>query len=278
MISFKKFLPIASVVILSTSAGFAGAASANGDTKGSKIKKALDWENLSVNNAFISLDVLKHKAEYFKLQIDGGVFPVGSFNGGGTGSKAILAINNWNKFKVSEFQSVQYTAKSEASYAIASILYLNVIVDLKCDGSKVKILTADPEFQSTPIAVHVDGFKTYRIEAGDAQFRAVGGISHTESCDLNNDDDCNDLGESPAPIIVHPNNPGTGPLASLNNILAVYPNACFVKKATGDGGMPKSPIETSSFLFVIGSSSTTLFTKAELKDIRFNDRPAMAKP
>lgn len=252
MFSLKKIVPLVSLVVLSTYA-----IASKPLVQGSKVKKVLDWENLSVNNAFVTLEVLKKKSEHFTLQVSGGIFPPGSFNGGGTGSKAILGINNLNDFKLSEFQSLQYSSKSQASYAIASILYLNVIIDLECDGSKIKILTADPEFQSTPISIDEQGFQTYRISSSDAQFRAVGGLY-----DQNGNE------------IASPNNPGTGQLASMNSIVAAYPNACLVKTMTGDGGMPKN-VETSSLLFVVGSSGTTLFTQSLLKNIQLNDREVM---
>lgn len=216
--------------------------------------QTLQAEDLSVNNASVTKQTTLLGDEVLLLDVDPGNFPAGSYNGGGTGSKAILGVNNFNDVKLTELNSIQYTERSYSDQPIASILYLNIIIDLECDGNTVKILTADPEFQSTPVAVDAEGFETYRIEESDKQFRAVGGLY-----DQNGNE------------IASPNNPGTGQLASFNDITAAYPNACIKKTATGDGGMPKSPTETSGILFVVGSSSTNYNTGAEIKEIKFND-------
>jgi hypothetical protein len=258
MKNFAKIIPVVTMLAITSSCGLYYKSRDNKSPSAATnnpIGQSLQAEDLSVNNASVTKQTTLLGDEVLLLDVDPGNSAPGSFNGGGTGSKAILGINNFNNMNLAELESIQYTERSYSDQAIASILYINIQVDLYCDGSEVKILTADPEFTSQPIAVDAEGFETYRVEDSDNQFRAVGGL---------NSQDGNT-------VIASPNNPGTGRLASLDEISAEYPDACIVKTATGDGGMPKSPTETSGFLFVVGSSSTNYNTGAEIKEIKFND-------
>lgn len=256
MKNFSNLIPITIILVLLTSCGlyFKSKDSGSSTAPATSAGPILQSEDLSVNNAEVTVQTTLAGDKVLLLDVDPGTFPPGSYNGGGTGSKAILGINNFNGSPLADLNSLQYTERPYSDQAIASILYINIIIDLECDGNQIKILTADPELNSPPIAVDADGFSTYRIEEDDKQFRAVGGLD-----DPNGNE------------IASPTNPGVGQFASFNDITAAYPNACIVKTATGDGGMPKSPIETSGILLVVGSSSTNYNTGAEIKEIKFND-------
>src|SRR5690606_473067 len=101
-----------------------------------------------------------------------GANPVGGFNGGGTGNKAIAGLSGYHQLKLSDLQKVSFEVKVVSG---SQVPYLNVILDLNCDGSVYKILVVSKnEFE--PAADAGNGYSLYSITPSESKWRAVGGI------------------------------------------------------------------------------------------------------
>ncbi len=166
-------------------------------------------------------------AQTLVLETAQGTNPPGGFNGVGKGSKALAGVPGLDGRLLSDFKSVTFDAKSASGSAH---IYLNVLVDLACDGTDIRILVVD-ESSMEPVEKS-SGFSRYTAAASGPQWKAIGALD-----DLLPD---------------HLDVAGR----SLGPVSEAYPSACLVDADTGDGGMPAEMV-TSAVLLVLGDSGTT---------------------
>ncbi len=164
-----------------------------------------------------------------RLETSPGARPPGAFNGSGTGSKSIAGVGLHDRKKLSTLSTITFDAKRATG---KQMLYVNLVVDLACDGVSRKILVVDPSDLGAPEPV-ADGYARYTVAASGAQWRVVGGITE-----------------------VLPPHVGADPARNLDTFLETYPEACLANAATGDNGMPAGVV-TSGILLVVGDSNTT---------------------
>jgi len=160
--------------------------------------------------------------------------PVGAYNGGGTGNKAILGITDYDGILVSDFQGIAITFKTN----LVSF-YINFLVDLNCDSM-------NPDYAIIVMYTDIlegydDGlWHTVSFTKDDAAFTAVDAVG----------------GKACLPRhYAQPAAPFTQVYNGDGGTCSGYPNACFVNADSEDGGMPANRIQPA-IMFVLGSSGT----------------------
>jgi len=156
--------------------------------------------------------------------------PAGAFNGGGTGNKALIGLNEYDGELVSTINEISVTAKQDRNN---SFFYLNMQVDCDGDGAWNPALDGIVVVDSVTLpafALPADGsFVTIDIDSTDSIFKMVGGPK--ASC-----------GNLPSHL------GGAGlPLTDLPA------TARLMNVDTGDGGMPRN-LETAAIVFVMNDS------------------------
>ena len=204
----------------------------------------------SVNQASVDLALDGSTAESVALRLR--TQPIdndpGAYNGTGDGNKAILGLSQYDNTSLQSFDSISFESKV---FAGSQQLYVNLIVDLYCDGSNLKIVVADFTSlgSSTPLSY---GYSGWYAAASQAKWRAVGGIQDPAI---------------PANTIL-PSHLALGS-GKLSDVAAAYPFACLVNAETGDGGMPKGQ-PTSAVMLILGDSTTKSFNGAFVRQITVN--------
>ena len=198
----------------------------------------MDLVDLSVNDASADVD-----AEGLHLRTHSDVLRAGGFNGSGTGNKAIAGVPGYDGSALAELSGLAWESTIVAGSATP---YLNLVIDLACDGSRLVIIVGDAT-TVTP-GNGAGGSLRYAYAAGDPVWKAVGGLddllpSHVTS---------------------------TG--GTLDSVVAAYPAACLRDAQTGDGGMPAAE-PTTAILFITGDSQTnneaeTLVNAVEVGGLR----------
>lgn len=178
-------------------------------------------------------DVLDHSVNSASAAYDGNILVMqtrsggnlpGGFNGSGTGNKCIAGVPVTDRSPLDTLTRVAFESKQVQGTAS---IYVNVIVDLACDGSDVRIVVVE-DFTETDLGS--DWTRSVATSA-DGSWKAVGGLD---------------------PILPSHLDAGGAP---LDDLIAAYPSACMVRTATGDGGMPNG-IATAPFLLNLGDSRT----------------------
>jgi hypothetical protein len=154
--------------------------------------------------------------------------PPGGFNGGGKGSMAIAGVPGLDGTWLTVLESITIDALLAAGTAH---VYLNLQLDLACDGTDVRILVVDETTLGDPVEL-ASGFSRYTVLASEPQWKAVGALDDLLPGHLD----------------------GQG--KPLGPVVEAYPFACLVDVNTGLGGMPADAV-TSSVLVVLGDSGTT---------------------
>ncbi len=167
-------------------------------------------------------------AQALILETQKGNNPPGGFNGQGTGSKAIAGLPGLDGLLLGELETLTVDAQVGSGTAH---LYVNVQLDLACDGTDVRVLVVDEQTLGDPVATD-DGWPRYTLEAAGPHWKAVGGLDDLLPGHLD----------------------GTG--RPLTAVVDAYPAACLVDFSTHDGGMPKDEV-TSAIMLLLGDSSTT---------------------
>ncbi|MBT3181020.1 MAG: hypothetical protein HN337_00770 [Deltaproteobacteria bacterium] len=156
--------------------------------------------------------------------------PVGGFNGGGTGNKALLGLSLYDGKPVADLTKIELSARLDGG---DSHFYLNMQID--CDGNDVWEPANDGIFvvdSDTLPAFHLtDDFQKIIISSADPIFKRVGGAN--DAC-----------GDYPS----HLDNVGK-PLTVLP------PEAKLFYGKTGDGGMPDD-LDMPSILLIMNDSGT----------------------
>lgn len=159
------------------------------------------------------------------VQTQEGVNDAGGFNGAGIGNKAIAGIPGFDGLALSELGTVHMSARHASG---AQEIYLNLLLDLACDGEDVRILVVTDLGDAPP---DDQGYSEVSITSEAPIWRAVGGIDDILPGHLD-----------PEP-------------GSLTPVLSAYPAACLRDVDTQDGGMPANQV-TRSVLWVLGDSSS----------------------
>ncbi len=197
------------------------------------------WVDHSVNDATAGWS---DAAQVLLLETNEGTHPPGSFNGVGTGSKAIAGLPGQGGTWLNALEGITVDAKLASGEAH---FYLNVLVDLACDGVDVRILVVDETTFGDPVAGEGD-WDRYTASADQPQWKAVGGLD--------------DL------LPTHTGGDGR----PLGPVVEAYPGACLADADTGDGGMPKGVV-TSSVMVILGDSANTEANRWGVNRVGLND-------
>jgi hypothetical protein len=195
-----------------------------------------DLYDQSVNAASVrtGLDGVSDSSKALQFRIVGGTQAAGGFNGGGTGSRAILAIGKFSRTRLADLGEISFDSKvSTGSEKIEVQLQL----DLNCDGQHLKLVRAKANDLGAGISVG-DGYTRYSIDALQASWTAVD----------------TDLLDPASPGVKLLNLSGAPQTLSL--ILASYPQTCIRNAATGASGLPAN-LPTGGIQLVLGESQTT---------------------
>ena len=184
---------------------------------------------------------------------------VGSFNGGGSGNKAILGVQGLHHMPLAEFLSLSFQwteLEAELPNPLAMRLYSNVLIEPDPVGFpgtfKVLVLTDTlAPIVTLDVASLGSGswLETWPTLAGPARVQCVnpaGAPGPPVS-----------VWTAPGPGVPYAvalSNTWQGQSFNLSDVLAAYPNARLVDCASGDGGLPKSPAKTPALLFIVGDS------------------------
>ncbi len=207
--------------------------------------------NHSVGRALVdvSIDGVSANSVAIRLQTADGANAAGEFNGPGTGNKAILGLSQYHQKKLDELASITFDAKIYTGTLTPAI---NVIVDLHCDGTLLKILEADASTMIAPVA-SANGYLKYSAFSSDSAWRAFGGIA-----------DPANVGQFLVPDMTSAS--GT----SLAALLLSYPQACLTNTVTTENEMPKD-LPVSAIMLVLGDSSTVDLHGTFINHITVND-------
>jgi hypothetical protein len=169
-----------------------------------------------------------HSVNNATASISGGVISLvtkkqtnspGSFNGQGTGNKAILGVWGYDRLKLGSLPQIK-TVSSVVSGT--HHFYFNFLVDLACDGSEPKVFVHDGLSAGT---------NTFDISKDS--FLVVMGLDGKN------------------------NPPWATNKITLSTVTTAYPKACLVDSVSKDGGMPKGT-KLRAVLLVLGDSSHNL--------------------
>lgn len=234
------------------------------DNAPQEVGRLTDFVDQSINNA--GVDVIN--MDLYLTTISSPANPIGAFVGGGQGNKAMAGLDSYDRYALSQLNSISFEAKSNSS---SGSMYLNLLVDLDCVLNESttatiadiranrKILIADT-FIETP---KDDGYVEYSITKNTPNWLAVGGAGGL---------------------------PASGPGATLTTFIANYPNACIVNANTADGGLGRevgagcqtaAPLATTApgycgksthgILFILGDSVNLNFHQWMVRKISINN-------
>ncbi|MDX9730731.1 MAG: hypothetical protein RBT63_03080 [Bdellovibrionales bacterium] len=194
-----------------------------------------DFYNHSVNRASIQVQPdgvsATSKAFHFKTESDAN--SADSFNGSGTGNRAILGFSPEDLYR-SPLATADILTFDARSFAGTEKISIHLQVDLLCNGSSLHVLTADSELLSN--SPESDGYTRFTADQSAAIWRADHAIVDPDS----------------ANILV----PAAGAAASLDALKARYTAACLRTGITNAADLPKG-IPTAAIQWALGSDDTT---------------------
>ena len=165
----------------------------------------------------------------------------GAFHGSGTGNKAIAGLPGYDGKLLSDFSELDFDARTDDG---TLELYLNLVLDLQCDGKDLRLLVVD-EACFGEYAVGSDGSISVYLNAFGRNWKAVGGLDDLLPGHL--EPDC----------------------GRLTDVSAAYPKACFRDADTGDGGMPAGVV-TRAVMFLLGDSGNTTASTWYLTEVELD--------
>ncbi len=169
----------------------------------------------------------------------------GSFNGAGTGNKALLGLSEYDGVLVSDIDSLSMTVRLDRG---TSFFYINLQVD--CNGDNVfdaandGIVTVDSDTLAA-FSLPAGVFTTIDLAPTDAVFKMVGGPK--ASC-----------GNLPPHLGV-----AGAPLTDLPATAKLW------NGSTGDNGMPRAT-DTAAIIFIMGDSTTKQFRAMTVESVSVN--------
>ena len=193
-----------------------------------------DIEDHSVNRATVTFD-----EGLLQLATEGGDNPVGGFNGEGVGNKAIAGVPGFDGLALSDLGRLNAVGRSDAG---VGLLYLNVLLDLNCDGTDVRILVVDNFGEPEEDTGAESEWRAYKANPQARQWRAVGGLDELLPSHLEDQ------------------------RGKLDGVIEAYPSACLRDADTGDGGMPTG-VETRSVLWILGDSSNAIVQEWSIRKL-----------
>lgn len=202
-----------------------------GDDPG--LANACDW---SVNEADATYDVATG------ITLATRVSPPnarGAFNGLGTGNRAILGFDHYNRKALSEIDAITIEVRhvvgpNEPPQVIMP--EIGMIVDLACDGDDYAYVSVVWQNYPTPDDLG-GGVQRYTVFANQARFTATGGLPSPEAGQPN--------------ILPDPDIPNGVDPGSIADLLGAYPDACVRNRDMNEPGLPAG-IDTSGFLLTLG--------------------------
>ncbi len=220
----------------------------------------------SVNGAYVTSPT----SGVYTITTTNQVNVAGSFNGGGTGNKAILGIYGLSGRLLTEFNSFSFSTNSKTG---GNNIYVNMIIDLDGDTATTtdrKILVASDQSWATIVKSHTGGGATLAgvtttypageydnrtYSSADPIWVAVGGIAKPVGCIIGD-----------ATVL---ENHLSATTRTFDNLNTCYPNAIIVDAASGDGGMPKNVV-TTGLMMISGDSNNMLNFTFEVRDLSVN--------
>ena len=188
-----------------------------------------DIDDHSVNRASVALSTDDASGDVaLWMTTESGSNDAGAFHGGGVGNKAIAGVPGFDGLPLAELAVLRVQARPVLG---DPELYLNVLVDLGCDGEALKIVVVAPDSWGES-GVDADGYLSLAGDPAAGQWRAVGGLDDILPSHLD------------------------APSGTLTDVLDSYPDACLRDADTLDGGMPVDTV-TRSVLWLLGDSANT---------------------
>jgi hypothetical protein len=196
----------------------------------------------------LALDGALHDSVAMQLQTRAHTNASGGFNGAGDGNRAILGNIDHDAIPLKSMTLVSFDFKALVTGSAA--LSVNLIVDLKCDGTSTNVLIADESALAPGTAVG-NGYTRYAAGFSMNKWRASGA----------------DILDPVDPLIVLLPSASTN---SLDALLAAYPGACLRNTSSNDPGHPKSVV-TGSVLFSLGDEWTIDYNTVLINRVRVGD-------
>ncbi|CAN5435530.1 hypothetical protein BH10BDE1_BH10BDE1_05510 [soil metagenome] len=196
-----------------------------------------DFYSQSANQATVDLqpDGISATSKAIRFQTSSATNASGGFNGTGLGNRAILGQGAWHARPVAQAEPITMDAHV---YNGAEQIGVNLQIDLKCDGSEIRVVNASgAAVAAEPTTMAGDGYT--RLTASQS---ATIWLSPTSPI----------LDPSTSAVLV----PASGAAVSLTALLSKFPAACLKNAATSAIDLPRA-IPMAAVLFSLGSDSTT---------------------
>lgn len=180
------------------------------------------------------LDGITSTSKAIRFQTQGGASASGTYNGTGTGNRALLGLGSWHAKPLGSLTDMRWEAKSDFGTLLVGVI---LQIDLKCDGSNIVVAEARPAALSAPIA-KTDGYAEYRALLTDLAWISL------------------------KAQVLHPTtgaellSTNTSSPRALSDVYAAYPAACLKNVATGAASLPKN-IPTAAILWSLGDDANT---------------------
>ena len=186
----------------------------------------------------------------------------GGYNGGGTGSKAILGVNVGDGLPLAALLSLSWSWRNMVPYVATPFgVYANLLVDLFGNGTVYKILVIDPSsvpaLNNGTTVINVDGSKTTSINFATEWVLVVLDVPGYPP-------------GVPVPAVnLAPAGSWLNRSYRLADIAAAYPLAVLRRAATGDGGLPIATV-TPALLLCAGDSGNNRVHAMRVTEILLN--------
>jgi hypothetical protein len=192
-----------------------------------------------------------------------GTNPVGAFNGGGLGNKALLGLKGYDKFLLTGLAALEFTWNDlYGDVSLGALPYVNLVVEYDPVGApgvfKIFVITL------ALVPTSVNSFTQTILGPTRYKYSYVAAINTIQVVWPGV------VGFPPVVPVVN-----NGPLwfdqaFKMSDILAAYPNARLRDASSLDGGLPKDPTITPSILFIIGDSNNILYNTKLIEQIKVN--------
>lgn len=220
------------------------------ETNASNLPADFYDQSVGLAKSQVQPDGVSATSKAIELKTTAGTNAVGAFNGGiGTGSKAILGFDIWQKPILDVFPLGHDVQKFAGSEDVG----VSLQVDLTCDGSSLHhVIAHGSELLAFASAADSSGYSRVELRHSDPVWVTDSG----DGLPLRNPDDLS--------VLV----PADGnPPASLDALLSRYPNACVSNGKTTAKAVAKG-IPTAGIQWSLGRDDTTDTNSSFLKRLR----------
>ncbi len=190
----------------------------------------------SVNQAVVDLALDGDSKVAVRMKTSSQTQAAGGFNGTGGGNRALLGLGKHSDLKVTELSSITFDRKTiEGSEPLTVLLS----VDLQCDGSSTRLLSADSQKLEPGATPQADDYS--RINADLAlEVWSVSGQAIVDPSDA---------------TLELVSSVSDAKPKSLTKFMQAYPKACLKNAKTQDDGLPKN-LTTAGILISLGTPDT----------------------